>query len=82
VISVAAAEEESRLRQRNRLTLEENKPAVERCLEELVFGDVEDDEDALLRRLRGSRVREASVRAGRALAGRAVGGEVPGAEPG
>ncbi|XP_020031549.1 U3 small nucleolar RNA-associated protein 18 homolog [Castor canadensis] len=56
VISVAAAEEESRLRQRNRLTLEENKPAVERCLEELVFGDVEDDEDALLRRLRGSRV--------------------------
>uniref|UniRef100_A0A7N5K6Z1 UTP18 small subunit processome component n=1 Tax=Ailuropoda melanoleuca TaxID=9646 RepID=A0A7N5K6Z1_AILME len=54
-----AAEEERRLRQRNRLTLEEDKPAVERCLEELVFGDVEDDEDALLRRLQGSRVREA-----------------------
>ncbi|XP_034496556.1 U3 small nucleolar RNA-associated protein 18 homolog [Ailuropoda melanoleuca] len=51
-----AAEEERRLRQRNRLTLEEDKPAVERCLEELVFGDVEDDEDALLRRLQGSRV--------------------------
>ncbi|XP_021560185.1 U3 small nucleolar RNA-associated protein 18 homolog [Neomonachus schauinslandi] len=51
-----AAEEERRLRQRNRLTLEEDKPAVERCLEELVFGDVEDNEDALLRRLQGSRV--------------------------
>ncbi|XP_007525607.1 U3 small nucleolar RNA-associated protein 18 homolog [Erinaceus europaeus] len=55
-ISVAAAEEERRLRQRNRLALEEDKPAVERCLEELVFGDVEDDEDALLQRLRGPRV--------------------------
>ncbi|KAM5274261.1 U3 small nucleolar RNA-associated protein 18 homolog [Ctenodactylus gundi] len=55
-ITVAAAEEESRLRQRNRLALEEDKPAVERSLEELVFGDVEDDQDALLRRLRGSRV--------------------------
>ncbi|XP_043328077.1 U3 small nucleolar RNA-associated protein 18 homolog isoform X2 [Cervus elaphus] len=54
-ISVAS-EEEKRLRLRNRLTLEEDKPAVERCLEELVFGDVEDDEDALLRRLRGPRV--------------------------
>ncbi|KAM8813640.1 U3 small nucleolar RNA-associated protein 18 homolog [Rhynchonycteris naso] len=51
-----AAEEERRLRQRNRLALEEDKPAVERCLEELVFGDVEDNEDALLRRLRGPRV--------------------------
>lgn len=51
-----AAEEERRLRQQNRLTLEEDKPAVERCLEELVFGDVEDDEDALLRRLQGPRV--------------------------
>lgn len=29
---------------------------MERCLEELVFGDVEDDEDALLQRLRGPRV--------------------------
>lgn len=57
-----AAEEERRLRQRNRLTLEEDKPAVERCLEELVFGDVEDNEDALLRRLQGSRVREAAAR--------------------
>uniref|UniRef100_K9IM71 U3 small nucleolar RNA-associated protein 18 homolog n=2 Tax=Desmodus rotundus TaxID=9430 RepID=K9IM71_DESRO len=47
------AEEERRLRQRNRLMLEEDKPAVERCLEELVFGDVEDNEDALLQRLRG-----------------------------
>ncbi|XP_005890321.1 U3 small nucleolar RNA-associated protein 18 homolog [Bos mutus] len=46
------AEEENRLRLRNRLMLEEDKPAAERCLEELVFGDVEDDEDALLRRLR------------------------------
>ncbi|XP_006924907.1 U3 small nucleolar RNA-associated protein 18 homolog isoform X1 [Pteropus alecto] len=48
-----AAEEERRLRQRNRLTLEEDKPAVEQCLEELIFGDVEDSEDALLQRLRG-----------------------------
>lgn len=55
-LAIAAAEEERRLRQRNRLALEEDKPAVERCLEELVFGDVEDDEDALLRRLRGPRV--------------------------
>ncbi|KAB0362130.1 hypothetical protein FD754_006286 [Muntiacus muntjak] len=54
-ISVAS-EEEKRLRLRNRLTLEKDKPAVERCLEELVFGDVEDDEDALLRRLRCPRV--------------------------
>lgn len=57
-----AAEEESRLRQLNRLALEEDKPAVERCLEELVFGDAEDSEDALLRRLRGPRVREAAAR--------------------
>ncbi|KAG8507862.1 U3 small nucleolar RNA-associated protein 18, partial [Galemys pyrenaicus] len=55
-IAIAAAEEERRLRQRNRLALEEDRPAVERCLEDLVFGDVEDDEDALLRRLRGPRV--------------------------
>ncbi|XP_020769698.1 U3 small nucleolar RNA-associated protein 18 homolog [Odocoileus virginianus] len=54
-ISVAS-EEEKRLRLRNRLALEEDKPAVERCLEELVFGDLEDDEDALLRRLRCPRV--------------------------
>lgn len=54
-ISVAA-EEEERLRRRNRLTLEADKPAVERRLEELVFGDLEDDEDALLRRLRVPRV--------------------------
>lgn len=59
--AVVAAEEERRLRQRNRQTLEEDKPAVERCLEELVFGDVEDDEDALLRRLRGPWVREAAT---------------------
>uniref|UniRef100_A0A8C2PCA3 U3 small nucleolar RNA-associated protein 18 homolog n=2 Tax=Capra hircus TaxID=9925 RepID=A0A8C2PCA3_CAPHI len=51
-----AAEEEERLRLRNRLTLEADKPAVERRLEELVFGDLEDDEDALLRRLRVPRV--------------------------
>ncbi|XP_036985525.2 U3 small nucleolar RNA-associated protein 18 homolog [Artibeus jamaicensis] len=51
-----AAEEERQLRQRNRLALEEDKPAVERCLEELVFGDVEDNEDVLLQRLRGPRV--------------------------
>lgn len=56
-----AVEEERRLRQRNRLTLEEDKPAVERCLEELVFGDVEDNEDALLQRLRGPRVRESAA---------------------
>lgn len=55
VTAAAAAEEESRLRQRNRLTLEDDKPAAERCLEQLVFGDVEDDEDALLRRLGSSR---------------------------
>ena len=60
-VSVAAAEEE-RLRLRNRLTLEADKPAVERRLEELVFGDLEDDEDALLRRLRVPRVREAASR--------------------
>ncbi|KAK7823206.1 hypothetical protein U0070_027413 [Myodes glareolus] len=53
--AVTAAAEESRLRQRNRLVLEDDKPAAERCLEQLVFGDVEDDEDALLRRLRSSR---------------------------
>uniref|UniRef100_D3ZNH2 UTP18 small subunit processome component n=1 Tax=Rattus norvegicus TaxID=10116 RepID=D3ZNH2_RAT len=53
--AISAAEEESRLRQRNRLMLENDKPAAERCLEQLVFGDVEDDEDALLRRLRSSR---------------------------
>ncbi|XP_075417706.1 U3 small nucleolar RNA-associated protein 18 homolog [Tenrec ecaudatus] len=51
-----AVEEERRLRQQNRVALEEDKPAVELCLEELVFGDVEDDEDALLRRLRGPRI--------------------------
>ncbi|XP_055469033.1 U3 small nucleolar RNA-associated protein 18 homolog [Psammomys obesus] len=54
--AAAAEEEESRLRQRNRLTLEDlDKPAAERCLEQLVFGDVEGDEDALLRRLGSSR---------------------------
>ncbi|KAM9209972.1 U3 small nucleolar RNA-associated protein 18 homolog [Dugong dugon] len=52
----AAVEEERRLRQQNRLALEEDKPAVERCLEEFVFGDAEDDEDALLRRLRRPRI--------------------------
>ncbi|XP_013004954.2 U3 small nucleolar RNA-associated protein 18 homolog [Cavia porcellus] len=51
-----ATAEERRLQLQNRLTLEEDKPAVERCLEELVFGDVGGDEDALLRRLRGARV--------------------------
>lgn len=61
-----AAEEESRLRQRNRLTLEDDKPAAERCLEQLIFGDVEDDEDALLQRLRSSRVRKAGLPACRA----------------
>ncbi|MEJ1272207.1 UTP18 small subunit processome component [Cricetulus griseus] len=65
--AAAAAEEESRLRQRNRLTIEDDKPAAERCLEQLVFGDVEDDEDALLRRLRSSRVREACSRSGHTL---------------
>lgn len=60
-LTIAAAEE-SRLRELNRQTLEEDKPAVERCLEELVFGDVADNEDALLRRLRGPRVREAAAR--------------------
>lgn len=83
VTAAAAAEEESRLRQRNRLVLEDDKPAAERCLEQLVFGDVEDDEDALLRRLRSSRVREARSVSGHTLrAGRAAGGEAPGAEPG
>lgn len=61
-IAAAAAAEESRLRELHRSTLEEDKPAVERCLEELVFGDVAGDEDALLRRLRGPRVREAAAR--------------------
>lgn len=62
VTAVADEEEESRLRQRNRRTLEDDRPAAERCLEQLVFGDVEDDEDALLRRLRSSRgqLRESS----------------------
>lgn len=63
----AAEEEESRLRQRNRLMLEDDKPAAERCLEQLVFGDVEDDEDALLQRLRSSRVRKASLLSGHTL---------------
>ncbi|KAB1262986.1 U3 small nucleolar RNA-associated protein 18-like protein [Camelus dromedarius] len=54
--AMAIAAEERRFRQWNRLTLEEDKPAAERCLEELVFGDVEEDEDALLRRLQGPRV--------------------------
>lgn len=62
--AAAAEEEESRLRQRNRLTLEDDKPAAERCLEQLVFGDVEDDEDALLQRLRSSRVRKACLLSG------------------
>ncbi|XP_007940357.1 U3 small nucleolar RNA-associated protein 18 homolog [Orycteropus afer afer] len=78
-----AVEEERQLRQQNRLALEEDKPSVERCLEELLFGDVEDDEDALLRRLRGPRVREAAARGlgarGRG-ARRAV--KLGGAEPG
>lgn len=65
-IAVSAAEER-RLRQRNRLTVEEDKPAVERCLEELVFGDVEEDDDALLQRLRGPRVSEAAARGPGAL---------------
>lgn len=55
-LAVADAEAERRLRRRHRLALEEDKPAEERCLEELLFGDVEADEDALLRRLRGRRV--------------------------
>lgn len=67
VSAAAAAEEESRLRQRNRQTLEDDKPAVERCLEQLVFGDVEDDEDALLQRLRSSRVRKACLLSGHTL---------------
>ncbi|EPQ08987.1 U3 small nucleolar RNA-associated protein 18 like protein [Myotis brandtii] len=50
------AAEESRLQELHRLTLEEDKPTVERCLEELVFGDTADNEDALLRRWRGPRV--------------------------
>lgn len=65
--ATATAEEESRLRQRNRLTLEDDKPAAERCLEQLVFGDVEDDEDALLQRLRSSRVRKACLLSGHTL---------------
>lgn len=73
-VAAAAAEEESRLRQRNRLTLEDDKPAAERCLEQLVFGDVEDDEDALLRRLGSSRVREACLLCRRTLRSRARGG--------
>ncbi|XP_064350866.1 cartilage-associated protein-like [Camelus dromedarius] len=36
-LGVAVAAEERRLWQRNRLTLEKDKPAVERCLEELVL---------------------------------------------
>ncbi|CAO2579220.1 U3 small nucleolar RNA-associated protein 18 homolog [Lemmus lemmus] len=35
-------EEESRLWQRNRLVLQEDKPAAERCLEQLAFRKVED----------------------------------------
>lgn len=65
--AAAEEEEESRLRQRNRLTLEDDKPAAERCLEQLVFGDVEDDEDALLQRLRSSRVRKACLLSGHTL---------------
>ncbi|KAK2094414.1 hypothetical protein P7K49_028152 [Saguinus oedipus] len=51
----SAAEEGRRLRQQNCLTLED-EAAVERSLEELVFSDVEDQEDALLRRVRGPRL--------------------------
>ncbi|EHB05256.1 U3 small nucleolar RNA-associated protein 18-like protein [Heterocephalus glaber] len=54
-VVAAKAEEEKWLWQQHRLTLED-KPAVERYLEELVFRDVETDEDALLRRLQGARV--------------------------
>lgn len=65
--AAAAAAEESWRRQWNRRTLEEDKPAAERCLEQLVFGDVEEDEDALLRRLRTSRVRAACLLSGHTL---------------
>ncbi|XP_038613323.1 U3 small nucleolar RNA-associated protein 18 homolog [Tachyglossus aculeatus] len=51
----AAAAEEAR-RQQHLLALGRDKPEVERCLEELVFGGdhQEGDEECLLRRLRGS----------------------------
>uniref|UniRef100_F6PLP2 U3 small nucleolar RNA-associated protein 18 homolog n=1 Tax=Monodelphis domestica TaxID=13616 RepID=F6PLP2_MONDO len=46
-------DEQKRLQQLHRLTLGAEKPAAERCLEELVFGDVAvDEEDLLLGRLR------------------------------
>ncbi|XP_043857324.1 U3 small nucleolar RNA-associated protein 18 homolog [Dromiciops gliroides] len=47
------ADEQKRLQQLHRLALGADKPAVERCLEELVFGDdAVDEEDLLLGRLR------------------------------
>ncbi|XP_044531014.1 U3 small nucleolar RNA-associated protein 18 homolog [Gracilinanus agilis] len=46
-------DEQKRLQQLHRLALGAEKPAVERCLEELVFGDdAVDEEDLLLGRLR------------------------------
>ncbi|KAB1258794.1 U3 small nucleolar RNA-associated protein 18-like protein [Camelus dromedarius] len=41
--------------QRSRLTLQEDQPAAGRCREEPAFSDAEEDEGALLRRLRGPR---------------------------
>uniref|UniRef100_A0A2K6DS10 U3 small nucleolar RNA-associated protein 18 homolog n=1 Tax=Macaca nemestrina TaxID=9545 RepID=A0A2K6DS10_MACNE len=52
----APSSQRLRLRQRHRLTLEEGKLGVERCLEALVSGDIEDDEIGRLRPLRGPRV--------------------------
>ncbi|XP_072502832.1 U3 small nucleolar RNA-associated protein 18 homolog [Notamacropus eugenii] len=50
----SSAEEQRRLQQLHQLALGADKPEVERCLEELVFGDgALDEEDLLLGRLRG-----------------------------
>ncbi|XP_036609892.1 U3 small nucleolar RNA-associated protein 18 homolog [Trichosurus vulpecula] len=49
----SSADEQRRLQQLHRLALGADKPEVERCLEELVFGDdALDEEDLLLGRLR------------------------------
>ncbi|KAM8999094.1 U3 small nucleolar RNA-associated protein 18 homolog [Sarcophilus harrisii] len=50
---ISSADEQRRLQQLHQLTLGVDKPAIERCLEELVFGDdAVDEEDLLLGRLR------------------------------
>ncbi|XP_062976272.1 U3 small nucleolar RNA-associated protein 18 homolog [Elgaria multicarinata webbii] len=64
----AAQEEKEKVRRAQHLALLAEKPAAERGLEELVFGDVDDGED-LLRRLRGSSAQVPDVVSGDLLEG-------------